>query len=66
MTSRTYESTRSIEFTFLHSIGVREEFYRLTGRVSFTAPFWTIQDSFPAHETDTIEFLSSLRMIEDD
>jgi hypothetical protein len=66
MASRTYESTRNIDFTFLHRIGVREEFFRLMGRVDFTAPFWTIQDSCPAHETTTIEFLSSLRPMEDD
>jgi hypothetical protein len=66
MASRTYESTGNIDFTFLHSIGVREEFFSLTSRVSFTAPFWTIQDSCPTHETATIEFLSSLSLMEDD
>jgi hypothetical protein len=39
MMSRTYESIRSIDFAFLHMIGVRKEFFRLTGRVGFTAPF---------------------------
>jgi ATHILA ORF-1 family len=66
MASRTYESTCSIDFAFLHRIRVREEFFRLTGRVGFTAPFWTIQDSCPTHETATIEFLSSLCLMEDD
>jgi hypothetical protein len=66
MVSHTYESTRSIDFAFLHRIGVHEEFYKLTGKTRFTTPFWTIQDSCSAHETVTIEFLSSLRMMEDD
>jgi tetrahydromethanopterin S-methyltransferase subunit G len=66
MASRMYESTHNIDFAFLHRIGVREEFYRLTGRVDFTAPLWTIQDSYPAHETAIIEFLSSLHLMEDD
>jgi hypothetical protein len=66
MVRRTYKSTRNIDFAFLHKIKVREEFYRLTDRVGFTAPFWTIQDSCPAHETAMIEFLSSLRLVEDD
>jgi hypothetical protein len=66
MVSRTYESTRSIDFAFLHRIGVYEEFYRPTGRARFTTPFWTIQDSCSAHETATIEFLSSLRLMKDD
>jgi hypothetical protein len=39
MANRTYESTRNIDFSFLHRIGVREEFFRLTDRVGFTAPF---------------------------
>jgi hypothetical protein len=63
MVSRTYESTRNIDFAFLHRIGVREEFFMLMGRVSFTTPFWTIQDSCLAHETVTIEFLSSLHLM---
>jgi hypothetical protein len=42
MVSRMYKITRNIDFAFLHRIKVREEFYRLTDRVSFTAPFWTI------------------------
>jgi hypothetical protein len=64
--SRTYKSTHNIDFAFLHRIGVHEEFYRLTGKVIFTAPFWNIQDSCLAHEIATIEFLSSLRLMEDD
>jgi hypothetical protein len=65
MASRTYESTHSIDFAFLHRIGVREEFFRLTSRVGFTIPFWTIHDSCPAYDSATIEFLSSLRLMED-
>jgi ATHILA ORF-1 family len=64
--NRTYESTHNIDFAFLHRIGVHEEFYRLTGKVILTAPFWNIQDSYFAHEIATIEFLSSLRLMEDD
>jgi hypothetical protein len=39
MPNRTYESTRSIDFAFLHMIGVREEFFRLMDSVGFIAPF---------------------------
>jgi hypothetical protein len=39
MANYTYESTRGINLAFLHRIGVREEFFRLTDRVGFTAPF---------------------------
>jgi hypothetical protein len=60
MASRAYESTHNIDFASLHMIGVREEFFRLMGRAGFTAPFWTIQDSCPAHDSATVEFLSSL------
>jgi hypothetical protein len=58
MASRTYESTRSIDFAFLHRIGVREEFFRLTSRVGFTIPFWTIHDSCPAYDSATIEIIT--------
>jgi hypothetical protein len=39
MANHTYEITHDIDFAFLYRIGVREEFFRLTDRVDFTAPF---------------------------
>jgi hypothetical protein len=61
-----YKSTCTIDFGFLHMIEVRDDFLRLTSKVRFTYPFWTIQDRYQMHKTVTIEFLTYLRLLENE
>ena len=62
LSTKEFQSTAVIDFSFLAEMGILDEFLRLTERVGFTRAFWEIPSHHPTYRQLTIQFLSTLSL----